>query len=921
MKVKAARSVNFMLVAVILCAEAFAQDEFYIKRITENGVIVAQTAGASVVAYGLETPARVNMTLRVGDWVKVLSPVVSVLVQGLGNGAEVYYNKAPGIYRLGTTQSREAAFEQPSGGVNYRVFSKFVQWFRTLVGPTERAVPIEVEGTIFSVAIDANNSIEIVVTEGRIRVGQPGTALYREIENGRFLNLAPGAQPQQGPVQRQTILRINNEVSEISVSEGFGDETGEGLVLADTLLPRPAFFATRLGGVQYRQTNVRIHHGQTPAERDSTIESYRRGGARLVDVSSPLQCWSYADYAYEVLRELSEAKKFYQLALDQSPDSLKTELLYNLGVVCLESTQFEEAEDYWRRALLLAPQDTGILLSLSRLYVLHNEYDQIVKAHAFLQKALAQGELSTDNLYDAAVIADRLNQPRKAFFLFRKANHFYEMTGEFLPQSFCQWGMGDALYVSLAAVGALEHYRRMQTLLDSLRTTVPEQPEIVRFLAVAHNKTGDALSLLGDEKGAAEQYELALRSRQVLANVFPHESGVQHELAISLERAGDVFKKGKDFPRAIEAYNHALEIREKRISGFSKPEEVTRAFTILWNKLGEAYGEIGERGRALEYHIKALSAREKLAAQRPNDWIAQGDLASSYERLGWLFSSQPDSALVYYERALRLREQIAAADSQRPDYWQTFAATCEQAAKFSESANDYARAIALYRKAASARGQEYKLQPENKTAQLQLAQTYAHIGDLYLNHQREYEQAQENYEKALFILQHMPNADTTTADFVRQLAGSLEELADFMEPEKRLALLKQARTLRQLVIGKAAENTRDDLALAHLADKLAAFWLESQNFDSAKVYLPEAVTFHERAFRAHPTNLQLLKELVDVLYDLGKLLKLKGEALEDARAYWVRAEALLREHADETGIKGTRYEQLLEALRHELQKR
>ncbi len=87
-----------------------------------------------------------------------------------------------------------------------------------------------------------------------------------------------------------------------------------------------------------------------------------------------------------------------------------------------------------------------------------------------------------------------------------------------------------------------------------------------------------------------------------------------------------------------------------------------------YNALGYVQISLGNTDAALAHYQKALEIRERIAAADPSSADAQRDLSDSYEKLGDVqkTSGNLEQANQYYDQAVNINKKLAQADLNNP---------------------------------------------------------------------------------------------------------------------------------------------------------------------------------------------------------------------------------------------------------------
>jgi serine/threonine protein kinase/tetratricopeptide (TPR) repeat protein len=240
---------------------------------------------------------------------------------------------------------------------------------------------------------------------------------------------------------------------------------------------------------------------------------------------------------------------------------------------------------------------------------------------------------------------------------------------------------------------ALAYYQKFAEQTASNPTVRAEQ-------AAAHYRCGQIREQLGDDDGAVADYRNARRLWRALRTAG--DGDPLRSLALCENNIGLIhFRAG----RSEQAENHlraALELQRQLTSRRPDDVEATRDLALGSANLGMVLAAMGRRDEARECLEQALEMRSRDPSPLP---AARGDLAATYNQLGYLLStSSLAEAEAAYRRAAAAFE-LLAKDQPRTLRWQAelaatlnnLAAVAAQAGRLEEAEADYRRAVGILR--------------------------------------------------------------------------------------------------------------------------------------------------------------------------------------------------------------------------------
>ncbi len=230
---------------------------------------------------------------------------------------------------------------------------------------------------------------------------------------------------------------------------------------------------------------------------------------------------------------------------------------------------------------------------------------------------------------------------------------------------------------------AAKSYRPYRTLTKTLQDCYSslrsfEQSGLGEGIACALFELGESLVTRG-QSGDAEQalgyFERALQIREDLLVADPQSAQAGRDVSVCLDMLGDFLtKRGQsgDAEQALGYFERALKIREDLLVADPRSAQTGRDVSVSLNTLGDFLAQRGQSGDAeqtLRYFERALKIREDLLVADPQSAQAGRDVSVCLNKLGDFLAQRGQSgdavqALGYFERALRIREVLLVANPQ-----------------------------------------------------------------------------------------------------------------------------------------------------------------------------------------------------------------------------------------------------------------
>jgi serine/threonine-protein kinase len=191
-----------------------------------------------------------------------------------------------------------------------------------------------------------------------------------------------------------------------------------------------------------------------------------------------------------------------------------------------------------------------------------------------------------------------------------------------------------------------------------------------RTLGGAYQRMGDLALEMGQTDEAGRQYDRALSIFEQLADLDPQDDVSKWNLAVTYEKEGTINHRLRgDISKTREFYRKASQLREALAAGPRREPKLTQ--TLVDNALAGSYAAeanlallMGNPVAARDYLQRALQLREQLAAADSQNRQAQEALATLYITLGQVgfHLRDAEAARGYYLKCLQLREALAKAD-------------------------------------------------------------------------------------------------------------------------------------------------------------------------------------------------------------------------------------------------------------------
>ena len=188
--------------------------------------------------------------------------------------------------------------------------------------------------------------------------------------------------------------------------------------------------------------------------------------------------------------------------------------------------------------------------------------------------------------------------------------------------------------------------------------------ELANELAGLYFNKANALGELGDQRGAVTLYDQALAIRVRLVS---QEGRVElaNDLAMVLMNKANLVGALKDPRGAIALYDQVIAIRERLVNQEGRRELANDLAMVLMNK-ANALGDLGDQRGALAFYDQAIAIRERLVNQEGRHELAD-DLATVYMNKAVTLGDLRDhrAAVALFDPAAAIWEKLMAHQGRR----------------------------------------------------------------------------------------------------------------------------------------------------------------------------------------------------------------------------------------------------------------
>jgi serine/threonine protein kinase/Tfp pilus assembly protein PilF len=357
--------------------------------------------------------------------------------------------------------------------------------------------------------------------------------------------------------------------------------------------------------------------------------------------------------------------------------------------------------------------------------------------------------------------------------------------------------------------------------------------EVCLETAAAYYRCGQISEQLGDDNAASTAYEAAKGICATLCADAAEQASLE-TLALCENNLGLIHLRAGRHQEAEVSLRRAMEIAETIRVQHPDDAAAKCRLALSYANLGMAIGQQGRHSEARDALHKAI---ELQASAGSSSALARGDLAATYNQLGYLCSSSSvaEAEAAYRQAAdefARLSEDEPAVlrwQAQRAAALNNLAALAAQAGRIEEAESDYRRAIEIQR-------QLVERAPQVAAHLRDLAVSQNNFGYL-LSRQNRHAAAVEQFEGAQASLSRLARAHGESPEYASRLGAVLNNLGlafesqGSVEPARRAFSEAIQWQRKALSMSPDWREARDSLE-AHAAN-LRRLLAASDNADDA----------------------------------------------------------------------------------------
>lgn len=405
----------------------------------------------------------------------------------------------------------------------------------------------------------------------------------------------------------------------------------------------------------------------------------------------------------------------------------------------------------------------------------------------------------------------------------------------------------------------------------------------------------------------AEDIRRSLESRPVIARTSTvlyradkfmkrHKAGVTAAVLISLSLVAGLFAINQQRLRA-----------EQR---FQEVRKLAHAFVFDYHDaIADLPGSRPVRQRLVK---DALTYLDSLSKEAKDDASLQRELATTYVKIGDIQGNSNTEnlgdltgAMASYQKALKLRQNLAAAQPQNSDLQSELAKIHMRIGNLLADMSSISNAYDSYQKALVILEMLAKTNPSGTDVQQDLAEAYFRIGDLkgnpYLPSLGDLSAGLEYHRKALAMLQKLTFKNSQDAELKSRLVNSFRTLAGMLIAAGNLPeaerMARDGLKIAEQLNAESKSSVRAVKALGNARESLSRVLMVQEKWDEALAILRQILASDQSFLSADPRNVQARRYVTMDYSQIGSVLSSQGN-FPSALEYFRKSLELDQELAD-----------------------
>jgi len=355
---------------------------------------------------------------------------------------------------------------------------------------------------------------------------------------------------------------------------------------------------------------------------------------------------------------------------------------------------------------------------------------------------------------------------------------------------------------------ALDRHFAARRIWQERLSATPANAEYARNLALCENNLGQMQAELGQTSAALDSLRHAQKLQRDLAAKQPKSQQLATELATTCNNLGLVLRETGERDEAIAAFRAAIDEQQAATAQATTDEAALRVLAASLNNLGSLL-DGNHADEAARRYQQAISMQRQLVETNPINRLYQGDLARTYNNLGFVLARRQDwqNAELCYLDAIKLQQHLVEQAPLAGSYTRDLAISYNNLGMVQSRDARYAAAEESFQ-------QSIKLQGRLISAMSSDARTLSNVGGVYNNlgllydAQRRYADAESAYQAAIDMQKKALDAAPASGRYRELLSNHYANYAKCLQNQKKQPAADRIIAERtSLLAGQTARTT------------------------------------------------------------------------------------------------------------------
>jgi eukaryotic-like serine/threonine-protein kinase len=273
-------------------------------------------------------------------------------------------------------------------------------------------------------------------------------------------------------------------------------------------------------------------------------------------------------------------------------------------------------------------------------------------------------QLIGDVLFNSGEIAKAGEQYRKALEAQTEiVGRDPENTAAQFDLALARFALGSTFFWNSQYDDALGFYRPAQETFERMHAADPNNDVVTDKLANSYIRIGESVGWQDDLDGEFKNFQIAVALIEPVVQRNPRNAGFRKTLWLVNMRTGDVYLAWEKYDKCLESYRKALELAKMNAEDLNNAA-AKRDLALSYNKVGDVLDSSGDGKAAFEHSEQALKLQQEIAAADPKNFEIRRQIAGTHKRMGYAQTTMKDHAgsRRSFQNALGQYENLAASD-------------------------------------------------------------------------------------------------------------------------------------------------------------------------------------------------------------------------------------------------------------------